>query len=46
LRRRGTPIRTNDIWIARVAAREGAAVLTYDAHFDRIERVSSIVLSL
>ena len=33
LRRLGTPIPTNDIWIAALAAREGATVLTTDGHF-------------
>jgi tRNA(fMet)-specific endonuclease VapC len=45
LRRKGTPLPTNDIWIASVAAREGATVLTYDCHFDEIDRVGSIVLA-
>jgi len=33
LRRAGTPVPTNDIWIAAVAIREAAMVITYDAHF-------------
>jgi len=45
LRRRGTPLPTNDIWIASVAAREGASVITYDAHFHAIERVASVVFA-
>jgi tRNA(fMet)-specific endonuclease VapC len=45
LRRAGTPIPTNDIWIASLAAREGATVLTGDAHFAQIERVASRVLA-
>ena len=40
LRRVGTPIPTNDIWIAAIAAREGLPVLTYDVHFESIARVS------
>lgn len=44
LRSAGTPLPTNDIWIAAVAAREGATVLTYDAHFRSIGRVGSHVL--
>ena len=44
LRRRGTPVPANDIWIAATAARAGAAVLTYDSHFSAIERVGSVVL--
>jgi tRNA(fMet)-specific endonuclease VapC len=44
LREAGTPVPTNDIWIAAVAAREGASVLTYDAHFSQIHRVGSTLL--
>lgn len=44
LRAAGTPVPTNDVWIAAVAAREGATVLTYDAHFESIARVSTRVL--
>jgi tRNA(fMet)-specific endonuclease VapC len=45
LRRAGTPIPTNDIWIAAAAANVGAIVLTHDDHFDQIKRVSSLILS-
>jgi tRNA(fMet)-specific endonuclease VapC len=44
LKRGGTPIPTNDIWIAAVAARAGAIVLSYDRHFDLVSRVGSIIL--
>lgn len=44
LRDRGTPIPTNDIWIAAAAMQWGLRVLTTDAHFDRLPQVS--VLSL
>jgi tRNA(fMet)-specific endonuclease VapC len=44
LRNAGTPIPTNDIWIAATAARHGASVLTCDDHFQRIGRVGSIVV--
>lgn len=43
LRRAGTPLPANDIWIAAVAARHGAAVLTYDEHFRSIARVGSTI---
>jgi tRNA(fMet)-specific endonuclease VapC len=46
LRRAGTPIPTNDIWIAAVAAREGAAVLTFDEHFRVVARVGAHVLTV
>ena len=44
LRKAGTPVPTNDIWIAAVAARDGAQVVTYDEHFRAIGRVGAIVL--
>jgi predicted nucleic acid-binding protein len=44
LRKAGTPIPTNDIWIAATAARNGTAVLTCDDHFERIGRVGSVVI--
>ena len=44
LREAGTPIPTNDLWIAALAAREGATVLTYDRHFERIGRIGARVL--
>ena len=44
LRRAGTPLPTNDIWVAAVAAREGATVVTYDVHFERIRGVGTRVL--
>ena len=45
LRAAGRPLPANDIWIATVAARHGASVLTYDEHFRAIARVGSTVLS-
>lgn len=36
LRKRGTPIPENDVWIAAVALETGSRLLTSDAHFDRI----------
>lgn len=44
LRKAGTAIPTNDIWIAATAARNGATVLTCDDHFERIGRVGSVVI--
>lgn len=46
LRRAGTPLPTNDIWIAAIAARQGALILSYDHHFHTIGRVGAIVLQL
>ena len=45
LRGAGTPLPTNDIWIAATAARAGATVLTYDTHFNEIPRVGALVLA-
>ena len=44
LRKAGTPVPTNDIWVAAVAARNGTTVLTCDDHFERIGPVGSIVI--
>lgn len=40
----GTPLPTNDIWVAAAAARVGATVLTYDRHFGAIQRVGAMIL--
>ncbi len=45
LKKAGTPLPANDIWIAAVAARHGATVLTYDVHFRSIARVGATVLT-
>ncbi|MGE0043396.1 MAG: type II toxin-antitoxin system VapC family toxin [Vicinamibacterales bacterium] len=45
LRRAGTPVPANDIWIAATAARWGAPVLTFDVHFQAIARVGTVLLS-
>lgn len=44
LRRAGTPVPTNDLWIAALAVREGATVVTYDDHFRAMVRVGCLVL--
>jgi predicted nucleic acid-binding protein len=44
LRGKGTPVPTNDMWVAATAARAGASVLTYDEHFRRIGPVETIFL--
>ncbi len=36
LRRKGTPMPTNDIWIAAHAIESGAELLSFDRHFERI----------
>jgi len=39
LRRRGTPVAPNDLWIAASAAQHGLRILTLDGDFDRIPHV-------
>ncbi len=46
LRTAGTPIPSNDIWIAACSLRHGAGVLTYDAHFKLMQRVGATILSV
>jgi tRNA(fMet)-specific endonuclease VapC len=36
LRQQGTPIPTNDIWIAAQAMEQGAELITSDRHFEKI----------
>ncbi|MBN1102059.1 MAG: type II toxin-antitoxin system VapC family toxin [Deltaproteobacteria bacterium] len=43
LRRKGSPIPTNDLWIASVALQHGLPLFTRDRHF---ERVPGLVLIL
>lgn len=43
LRRQGTPIPSNDMWIAAQAMEHGAELLTSDRHF---EKVSGLVCSI
>jgi tRNA(fMet)-specific endonuclease VapC len=45
LRRAGTPVPTNDIWIAAAAFFAGATLLTYAPHFQAIGRVGMVLLS-
>lgn len=44
LRQHGTPIPTNDIWIAATAIRHGAPLVTSDQHFHRVVRLATILL--
>jgi predicted nucleic acid-binding protein len=45
LRRQGTPLPANDIWIAAACARAGATLLTFDAHFQSITRIGVFMLA-
>jgi tRNA(fMet)-specific endonuclease VapC len=42
LRRKGTPIPTNDLWIAASCMEHGARLLTLDGHFDAIEGLRTV----
>ncbi len=42
LRRAGTPIPTNDLWIASLAVQHQLALLTRDEHFRKLPQVSRI----
>jgi predicted nucleic acid-binding protein len=37
LRRKGQPVPSNDLWIAASCLEHGAALLTFDAHFQSID---------
>ncbi|MDF1537016.1 MAG: type II toxin-antitoxin system VapC family toxin [bacterium] len=45
LRRQGTPIPTNDLWIAASAMQHGLAVLTADRHFLKVPQVLTWILN-
>ncbi len=36
LKKQGTPIPTNDIWIAAIALQQGLPIYTFDQHFENI----------
>lgn len=42
LRRAGTPIPANDIWIGALARQHGLPILSQDHHFDRVPRLTRI----
>ncbi len=39
LRAKGTPIPTNDVWIAATALQHGMHLVTTDEHFERVENL-------
>ena len=45
LRKQGTPIPTNDIWIAACAMRHGLKIVTSDTHFRQIPQVLTEILA-
>ncbi len=46
LRRAGTPIPVNDIWIAAATIDCGGRLLTFDQDFDRVESLDRVVLQV
>jgi len=42
LRRAGTPIPTNDLWIAALVVQHGLTLFTRDRHFERVARVPRV----
>lgn len=42
LRRAGTPIPTNDIWIAASAMQHGSGVVTTDPHFEHVQQIITL----
>jgi tRNA(fMet)-specific endonuclease VapC len=42
LRKKGTPLPTNDIWIAAHAMESGADLLSFDLHFGQVDGLSWI----
>jgi predicted nucleic acid-binding protein len=44
LKAAGTPLPTNDVWIAAASARAGVPLLTFDDHFQAIGRIGTILL--
>lgn len=45
LRKRGTPIPTNDMWIAAHALEMGAELMSLDRHFEAIDGLALVVPS-
>ncbi len=43
LRRRGTPIPTNDLWIAALARQHRLPLLSGDAHFSAVDGLEAVV---
>ncbi len=42
LRKKGTPLPTNDVWIAAHAMETGADLLSFDGHFEQIEGLAFV----
>jgi tRNA(fMet)-specific endonuclease VapC len=46
LRRSGTPIPTNHLWIAASAMQHGLILVSTDTHFDKVPQISKEILSI
>jgi tRNA(fMet)-specific endonuclease VapC len=44
LREAGTPIPANDVWIAAQAMEHGAELVTFDAHFEKVQGLACTIL--
>jgi tRNA(fMet)-specific endonuclease VapC len=44
LRKAGTPVPTNDIWIAAQTQESGAELVTFDKHFERIPALAVTIV--
>lgn len=44
LRKQGTPIPTNDVWIAAAALEKGTKLVSFDAHFNNIPGIVQVTL--
>jgi predicted nucleic acid-binding protein len=42
LRRRGTPVPTNDMWIAALVLQHDLVLCTRDGHFDRLPQIPRV----
>jgi len=42
LRRQGTPIPTNDLWIAALVVQHGLALYARDRHFDELPQLDRV----
>ena len=40
LRRQGTPIPTNDLWIAAIVLQHDLVLCTFDSHFDKLPQIA------
>ncbi|MBI2981570.1 MAG: type II toxin-antitoxin system VapC family toxin [Deltaproteobacteria bacterium] len=46
LKAHGTPIPTNDLWIAASVMEKGAALLTFDQHFSKVHQIQTLLIPM